>query len=420
MKRNLAVQMKNEWRDNLWLVIGLTVVSIAIWFFSSAVFDNLRTYFRPLGFDPEDVYVVSIGELSPNSKKFVDFGKETDKRNSDDRRDLLAGIRRNPNVEAAGFSSNAVPYVGSFWGNSIVLAGPQTDTLWFYGNVRNMSPDVAKVLRLNSRTGKDYEFLRKSLEQGNILVSPDPEAEKIKASGEKIRLAEELNGKTVHDGDTNTTYRVADVVDLVRVSRFDRNSGGGFIQPVDETGDMTFMDAILIRVKPGCGEKFRQEFENNAEMVSRRNTYLYRLEKLSDKGMMHERYYILEVRVKLIIIGFLLVIIFLGLLGTFWFRMQQRVSEIAIRRVCGASQGDIFRRVICEGMVLLAASTILTAILGWCLIKKTDLVEGFSNSELLWLELSTVAVVGLGIILSILYPAWRAMRIEPAVAVREE
>lgn len=420
MKRNLLVQMKNDWRENFWLVIGLTVVSIAIWFFSSALLSILRSYFQPLGFESEDVYVVTLGVLSPNSPKYVDFGEEAEKRNSDDRRDLIAIIRKSQNVEAAGFSSNAVPYENFYWGSSLSLTSPRPDTLQFYGNERSMSPDVVKVLRLKSRTGKDYDFLRKSLEKGEIFVSPDPKEHEIKAKGEKIHLAEELNGKVVHGWDTTEHYRVADVVDLVRHNRFNKSNGGGVIKPIDERENLIYYDNILIRVKPGCGEKFRKEFETTPEMISRRNTYLHSLVKLSDKGMINERHDVLEVRLNIIIISFLLIIIFLGLLGTFWFRMQQRISEIAIRRVCGASQGAIFRRVIGEGMILLAGAAILTAVVGWIIIKKTDLAEEFTNIELLWLELATIAVVGLGIILSILYPAWRAMKTEPAVAIREE
>ena len=40
--------------------------------------------------------------------------------------------------------------------------------------------------------------------------------------------------------------------------------------------------------------------------------------------------------------GFMMINIFLGLLGTFWFRTQQRVNEIAIRRVNGATRRGIF------------------------------------------------------------------------------
>ena len=59
--------------------------------------------------------------------------------------------------------------------------------------------------------------------------------------------------------------------------------------------------------------------------------------------------------------GFLLLNIFLGLLGTFWFRTQQRVGEIAIRKVNGATDRSIFNRLIGEGLLLLVVATIPAA-----------------------------------------------------------
>ena len=53
--------------------------------------------------------------------------------------------------------------------------------------------------------------------------------------------------------------------------------------------------------------------------------------------------------------GFLLLNIFLGLLGTFWFRTQQRRSEIALHKVHGASDMSIFTRLISEGLAFAVA-----------------------------------------------------------------
>lgn len=128
----------------------------------------------------------------------------------------------------------------------------------------------------------------------------------------------------------------------------------------------------------------------------------------------------MQVRMYMVLICFMVIIIFLGLLGTFWFRVQQRVSEIAIRRVCGASRGDIFRRLIGEGLLLLIGASILTAIIGWFLIERLDYDEKFTRMELAWLEAATFVLVIVGIILSILAPARLAMRINPAEAVKEE
>ncbi|MDE6796140.1 MAG: FtsX-like permease family protein [Muribaculaceae bacterium] len=428
MKRNLLIQMRNEWRDNLWLMLGLAIVSLTIWLFCSALFSTTKNYFLPLGFDEEDVYVLSVGHLEPTAPTYIDFGELTREKASDDMRGLIARIRESQNVEVAAFSDNGTPYKMSAINSGLNIIGEEPDTIGFVGNFRSLSPEGVKVLRLRSLTGKDENYLKGKLESGEILVSPDPYWEREKMSvlnewGVPVSRfpAEELVGKNViMNNDSASRYHVADAVALVRRSSFDNPWGGGVILPINEAGDICRVREILVRVKPGNGDKFCQEFESTPDMLSRRNTYLYGLTSLSDMGTAVEKDDVLDVRLYVALIIFFLIILFLGLLGTFWFRMQQRVSEIAIRRVCGASRWAIFRRVFGEGMLLLIGASVLAAIVGWAFIKQTDLIQGFSDIELIWFELATMAIVAVGIVLSIIYPAWRAMQIEPAEAVRDE
>lgn len=115
--------------------------------------------------------------------------------------------------------------------------------------------------------------------------------------------------------------------------------------------------------------------------------------------------------------------IFLGLLGTFWFRVQQRVAEIAIRKVCGASNMAIFMRIIGEGIILLLMASVIGAILFWTAYY-LDYISTFpimaEKDVNLYAELFTVIVVGIGIIISLSWPAYKAMHIEPAIAVKDE
>ena len=55
---------------------------------------------------------------------------------------------------------------------------------------------------------------------------------------------------------------------------------------------------------------------------------------------------------------FLLLNIFLGLLGTFWFRTQQRRGEIALMKSLGGTDHSVFVRQLVEGLLLLVIATI--------------------------------------------------------------
>lgn len=132
----------------------------------------------------------------------------------------------------------------------------------------------------------------------------------------------------------------------------------------------------------------------------------------------------LEIRNYLVVLGFLLVNIFMGLLGTFWFRTQQRTKDIAMRKVTGATGGDVLRLLLAEGLVLLSIVTPVAVAI---------------DANLAHLELNTVlddkyfdwgrillnagvsyALMALMICLGIIIPARRAMRIAPAEALRDE
>lgn len=420
--------MMQEWRDNLWLILGLAIVSLAIWLFCSGIFSIMRYYTLPMGFDDTDVYMVNVNTLMPENEQYIDFGEETDIKNSDDLRGMIARIRQSPNVEYAGFTSQGAPYQPSMNSPIFQIIGDEPDSVGFRAHSRCYSPEVVKVLKLKSLTGKDEDFLMKKLEEGEVLVSPDPfyeqKAQEARTFNEGhpsyYRSADELLGKIVTNSfSPNYRSHVADKVQLVRRNHYDYPYNGGFISPIDESGPF-FATDILIRVKPGCGEKFREEFESTPDLQSRRNVFLSNFVSLADNKKAIERNYELDTRLYLTLIGFLLIILFLGLLGTFWFRMRQRVSEIAIRRVCGASRTDIFRRIIAEGMILLIGATIIAGIVGWIIVKKTNIIAGYTNTEILWFELATMVIVAIGIIISLSYPAWKAMNIEPAIAVRDE
>ena len=117
---------------------------------------------------------------------------------------------------------------------------------------------------------------------------------------------------------------------------------------------------------------------------------------------------------------FLMVNIFLGVIGTFWFRTQQRRSEIGLRQALGASRRSIFTQLITEGIILLAVviiPTVIVLINAWYL----DLLSpNGSVTRFLFCMLTTWLLTMLMIIVGIWYPAWQATKVKPADVLHEE
>jgi putative ABC transport system permease protein len=121
---------------------------------------------------------------------------------------------------------------------------------------------------------------------------------------------------------------------------------------------------------------------------------------------------------------FLMVNVFLGLLGSFWFRTQQRASEIAIRMVSGASPRHIIARVLAEPLLLLLATVPFAAAVVWLLRGAEEFVSQQVELDVLHavgvVGAATYAEMALMVVLGVLFPAVKAMRMRPAAVLQEE
>lgn len=412
MKRKLLTQIMNEWRDNIWLVVELVVVCGVLWIMGLIIYDTTKDTFQPTGADYRDVYMLSPAVVSEKSPHFVAPREGEENAGFNDFRDIIHRLRNNPHVEEVAFHYNATPYNYNFNGRLLERA-EVNDSVRYFANERRGSPEIVKVLGFESTTGKSTEELMEMLRRGELLISDNPSYKK------EGRDVNELIGTLMNfSNDSSKLYRVGDVIRNVRRTDYESGWVGTIVYPLNE--DDKPWGNIVLKVKKGHDMRFKEDFRTHPELRRQRNVYFTDLRKLSDVRESCQREIVTSIRMRFCLMGFLLVTIFLGLLGTFWFRMQQRVGEIAIRKVCGATRRDIFVRIISEGMILLGLAAIVTAAIVWSFIDKIKMSVDCSITEMIIFEIATVLLVALGIVLSLWYPARKAMLIEPAIALKSE
>ena len=122
--------------------------------------------------------------------------------------------------------------------------------------------------------------------------------------------------------------------------------------------------------------------------------------------------------------GFLLLNIFLGLLGTFWFRTHNAVRRIALHKAHGATDRAIFSRLLSEGILLLAIVTPVALLIDYNLAH-LELTPGGTVRTLEWDRLLLCAaisfvLIALMIVIGIGIPARKAMKVQPAEALHDE
>ncbi len=413
MKRFLLPQMRNEWRSNLWMMIEIAVVAIILFAIFSFYASVIRIKSQNYGYDTNDVVVGQV-KMIPKDAWTVDCNpEEMYGRSLESVEMLMAEMRQNPYVELVGVGKNAIPYDMSFWNGDLSYT---EDSVFYHftGNGRDVSPDVIRIFRLQSTDGKTTEELAKVIEKGDIIVGefdhpfiPDQtEAKKF------------LNKMVVLNNYSSRLYHVGAVSKSLQRNDFEGAWGGSVYIPII---GWSFPDQVIIRVKPGKSHEFLESLADAD--LTRGMVYFSDIKEISKySDQVHFGMNTL-IRNTAVCAGFMLLVIFLGFLGTFWFRTQQRVPEIAVRKVNGATKGDIFRRLLGEGMILLTVSVVPALVVGYYFLQSDiapDFVRGRHIGDMVYGALTTVTVLVIMIVCGIYFPARVAMNINPAEALKDQ
>lgn len=189
--------------------------------------------------------------------------------------------------------------------------------------------------------------------------------------------------------------------------------------------DYIYLNELVVRVRDNMDHDFIENLMKDAPTTLRSGNYfISSVQSFDDIREIHQRDYDADLRNYFIGAAFLALNIFLGLLGTFWFRTQQRVPEIAIRKANGATRSDIFRRVISEGELILLLVTPFAAAIDWGLTRMelNTYYHGTYFEPVRFISCLLIAwgLMALMIFLGTVIPANRAMNTAPAKALGEE
>jgi len=118
--------------------------------------------------------------------------------------------------------------------------------------------------------------------------------------------------------------------------------------------------------------------------------------------------------------GLALVLAMVGVFGMLAYAVQQHVRDFGVRRALGATTNDVLRLVVGQAARVVAIGTVfglvLSALSGRLI---QTMLFGVRPLDLTTFALVTI-VLGITAAVSLVGPAWRAARIDPAVALRNQ
>ena len=420
MKRKLFKQIRHEWRTNLWMSIELLIVSVIVWFITDYLFVIAQTVNEPKGYNIDNTFLLEFGTLPEHSPRYVKLENGAEQNNLD-RMAIYEVIKNNPDVESVSMSQGIEPGLMNWMGNTLRIN--DDDSTLVSVRMGKLSPSHIKTLGIKAKDPNiSQEDLMRMLEEDKLLISdfePDNEALPYPMTPES------LVGSRLGNSDSREVGAVVEYMKRIDTEKYKTEVVVWNVLSESNPDTYGGWKYMSVRVKPNAARDFISNFNKDRDkLYGRNNTFISSIRSYQDQIDETNRDMNVTKRKYIGCMVFMLVSVFLGLLGTFWFRTRQRVPEIAIRKVNGASNLSIVLRLLSEALFLLTLVTPLAAVCDWLICHYELNVNIRYEFFVPWRLATTIAItygiLVLTILAGIAYPAWKAVKIQPAEALKDE
>ncbi|WP_029906578.1 ABC transporter permease [Prevotella sp. 10(H)] len=406
-----------ERKVNAWILLELILVFCVLWFCIDYIYYTTKRYIQPKGFDIEHTYQIIIG-LKPESRNIGYSGDSTEiARIKDHTWTIYDRISQYPAIEHVSYSSGAYPYTNTMSTSTFMI-----DSVTVEIREKSVMPEFFDVFKINIIKGSNFTDANIMTEDPVILSSG-----KDNLFGKKP--AEEMDYLRT-GSDTN---KIVGVANKTKINEYEEYKCIRY-KPMKRNGIAASYNELCVRVKPEADKDFISKFSKDMRSQLELGPYYLRsvssIEKERHEFMKFAGY---SSNFKSIysVSAFLIINIFLGVIGTFWFRVQSRRSEIGLRMALGASKSSVKKMFIGETILLLLIASIIATFI--CLnITAADLLKNINvpivnreNEDVNIVQYCInygitflfLAIIAIG---AVWYPAKRASDIQPTETLRDE
>ncbi|MBS3807332.1 MAG: ABC transporter permease [Bacteroidales bacterium] len=393
MMQHSFTLMWNQKRKYGFILLELFVIFVVIFMTTIYMIDNVTRYFQGTGRDISQVYFMNISHEGTGEVTALDHFEKVRQR-----------IAQMEHVQDVSLSYQASPYVSGYTIKTFHHGENLSNALLCYAD-----PYFSSVFRTNLRAGKWYtsEDVGKGVEipvviNHNLAVQLFGEEDPI--------------GKSLKQGDER--YVVQGVLEHYKRQDFESEGKSVFVPLYYRRPHQNMAIDLMVRHEEG----FFPEPKNYAEAVFSvfshdqfritRSTRLQALKQQSNSNTSGDMLFVS------LIVGFLLFNLVLGLVGILGYHVNQRISEMGIRRAVGSTRPKVRGLIFMEMLVL----TLMATIPALLLVVQIPALELMPMSWRLFIQgmLASLAIIAIFVSISVMYPGIVASKIRPAVALKEE
>lgn len=392
----------------------LVVVIVLLWYGIDLVYNYEAAARQPKGYDTENVFDIQLNIKPTLQRDSVLMSHSTEYLEQ-----IYHLIRQYQGVEEACYYYGTIPYTKS---DTYEGYAPHSDSAHVVGCfIRYVSPAYFKVFRLQPLSGS-FEAVHWNENEYPMPVLMSETLSDSLFSGRNGVGETCFNPYFLNSSHPETNYKVMAVLPAHKTDEYERYEPFIYLP----SPALTHRHHISVRVVPDAVAGFTERFTKDMQgKLSIGPYYLYDVSSYAD---MKEAFDIEQGTVNYLnttyaVIIFFVFNIFLGMLGTFWFRTRKNRNEIALRMALGCSRVNVFGYYMLEGLFLLALAAV-PAILICFNMQMADLTVHTlmepTFGRFLFCFVSAMLLSGMIIFLGIYFPARKAMGIEPADALHNE
>jgi len=390
MLRHLFKLIWNKKKQNFLLITEMLVSFIVIFAVFTLLVYFYQNYKQPMGFDYENVWAVKFSQ--PDNIK----SKDSLKLYFETVSNLLHSM---PQIKYVSFISGNYPFSPSTNNNNVAYKKNSTNSNFYV-----VQDDYANALNLKMIEGRWFNKTDEANKNKPVVIN-----ESLK---ETLFKNEDPVGKIL--GEAPNTMKVTGVVnDFKDKGDYHALSEGIFMRM--DTSMYNFIGTILINVQPNTDAAFESRlFKSLSNAIGSTIEIVH----LTEQRKWINNITLVPMIILMIVAGFLIVNVALGLFGVLWYNINLRKSEIGLRRALGASGNAVSKQLVGEALVLSTFALIIGSFFAvqFPLLNVFDLPASIYIIALLF----AIVFIYLLVIICAFYPGKQAAAIYPAVALHEE
>lgn len=390
MIRHLIKLIWNKKKAHSLLIVEIWASFLVLFGLCTLIVFNARNYAEPLGFNYENVWAINLA----NNQDTTAVAEKMQQ--------VFQRIKVYQEVESASQLTDGLhPFSSSNNGTSATYKNRATGLIFLATD-----ENFAKTMSISLVAGRWYNRADRTGKYTPVVIN--------RKAQEALFETENPVGKVLMDYEKKARWIVTGVVDTYKDKAEFMQNKPTLFELTDTSSDS--YKTLVIKVKPGTDAVFEARMQKDITATVRDwNVQIVYLDA-ARKSKINQT--LVPVLIFLIICGFLLINVALGLFGVLNVSITRRRGEIGLRRALGATERSISWQFVGEMWVLATFALVL----GLVLAGQFPLLNVFDLNAGIYLTAMAVAVIIIYLLVTLcaVFPSRQAAMVQPAVALHEE